>query len=99
MTDTVDNNTNDQDIIATTYKGKGRIHSSLNFLIKNSLSNLSSLALFQVASNLIEVLKIFITIKLNGVEKSTIYLKYLLNIVLFTGLSIILFFIIDIIFN
>jgi hypothetical protein len=64
-------------------------------LLKLLFTNLSTLCLFQVASNFIELLKINIVTFINQKDQSVIW-KYILNIILFAILSLLFIGIIDV---
>lgn len=64
-------------------------------LIKLLFTNLSTLCLFQVASNFIELLKVNIVTFINKKDHSVIW-KYILNIILFAILSLLFIGIIDV---
>jgi hypothetical protein len=67
-------------------------------LIKSLLASLSSLCLFQVASNCIELMKINIITFINKKDQS-IFWKYGLNIILFAVFSLLCIGIIDLFFS
>ena len=63
-------------------------------LLKLLFTNLSTLCLFQVASNFIELLKVNILTFINQKDQSIIW-KYVLNIILFAILSLFFIGVID----
>ncbi len=64
-------------------------------LLKLLFTNVSTLCLFQVANNFIELLKINIITFINQKDQSVIW-KYVLNIILFAILALLFIGIIDI---
>ena len=64
-------------------------------LLKLLFTNLSTLCLYQVATNFIEILKLNIITFINQKDQSVIW-KYVLNIILFSILTLLFIGIIDI---
>lgn len=68
----------------------------VNWMMKTAFTNVASIGLFQVASNIVEIIKYYMISYLSAYNRETPCLKFVLNIVLFSIISLVLLIILDI---